>query len=103
MARINLTPNPTFKAKVEICRAGLDPEKVEFTFRHRTRDAMDEFVKQLADLSIEEQVMAVACGWELEDPFDIDHVKLLAQNYITAPAAIRDKYIAELIKAREKN
>lgn len=103
MARLTLNPNPTFKAKVEICRPGLDPEMVEFTFKHRTRAELDEFIKQAQDMSIEDQVMAVASDWELLDPFNAENVKLLAQNYITAPMAIRDKYIGELIKAREKN
>lgn len=103
MARINLNPNATFKAMVEICRPGLEPEKVEFTFKHRTRDEMDELLKQMAGMDIEDQVMAVACDWELVDTFNLENVKLLAQNYITAPVAIRDKYIAELIKAKEKN
>lgn len=103
MARISLNPNPTFKAMVEICRPGLEAEKVEITFKHRTRDEMDELIKQMAEMSIEDQVMAVATGWELVDPFNLENVKLLAQNYITAPMAIRDKYISELIKAKEKN
>lgn len=103
MARLNLNPNPTFNAKVEICQPGGEPVAVEFTFKHRTRDEMDDFIKTLTDLSIEDQVMAVASGWELVEPFNVENVKRLAQNYITAPAAIRDKYIAELIKAKEKN
>lgn len=103
MARLTLNPSPTFKAKVEICRPGLEPELIEITFKHRTRDQLDEFIQQMKDMNIEDQVMAVASGWELVDPFNIDNVKLLAQNYITAPMAIRDKYIGELIKAKEKN
>lgn len=103
MARLTLNPNPTFKAKVEICIAGQAPELVEFTFKHRTRDELDELIKRTEGMSIEDQVMEVACGWELADSFNAENVKLLAQNYITAPAAIRDKYITELIKAREKN
>lgn len=103
MARLTLNPAPTFKAMVEICRPGLDNEKIEITFKHRTRDQMDEFILQMADMSIEDQVMAVACDWDLVDTFNLENVKLLGQNYITAPMAIRDKYIAELIKAKEKN
>jgi hypothetical protein len=103
MARINLNPNATFKAMVEICRPGLEPEKVEFTFKHRTRDEMDAFIKTWAETTIEDQVMAMAVGWELVDTFNLENVKLLAQNYITAPMAIREKYCAEMIKAKEKN
>ena len=103
MARLTLNPAPTFKATVDICRPGLDTEKIEITFKHRTRDQMDEFIKQMEGMSIEDQVMAVASGWDLVDQFSLENVQLLAQNYITAPMAIRDKYISELIKAKEKN
>jgi hypothetical protein len=103
MARLNLNPNPTFKATVEICRPGLENEKIEIEFKHRTRDQMNDLIKQMVDMDIEDQVMAVASGWDLVDTFNLENVKLLAQNYISAPMAIRDKYIAELIKAKEKN
>ncbi|ATA55171.1 hypothetical protein CKY39_19610 [Variovorax boronicumulans] len=103
MARLTLKPNPTFKAKVEIMQPGSDAVEVEFVFKHRTRDEMDEFIKSLAELTLEDQVLAVASGWELVDPFNEENVKLMAQSYITAPAAIRDTYIRELIKARAKN
>lgn len=103
MARLTLNPAPTFKAMVDICRPGLADEKIEVTFKHRTRDELDVFIKQMENMSIEDQVMAVASGWDLADAFNFENVKLLGQNYITAPMAIRDKYITELIKAKEKN
>jgi hypothetical protein len=47
--------------------------------------------------------MDVASGWELEDPFDQDHVALLTQNYLGAARVIIEKYLSELTAARLGN
>jgi hypothetical protein len=104
MAKLKLQPDPTFKAKVAIQAAGeegVDP--VEFTFKHRTRDEVDEFLKASADLRDAGLIMEVAIGWELSDAFTAENINKLAQNYITAPRTIVNAYIDELVKAREKN
>ena len=47
MPKFTLNPAPTFKAKVDIPVPGGKVEKVEFTFRHRTRE---EFQRWLEDI-----------------------------------------------------
>jgi hypothetical protein len=103
MAKLKLNPDPTFKAKVEISAAGAGVDPVEFTFKHRTRDEMDAFLKSSGDLKDAKLIMEMAVGWELVDAFTEENLNKLAQNYITAPQAIFSTYLDELVKAREKN
>jgi hypothetical protein len=103
MAKLKLNPEPTFKAKVAIAAAGSDVDPVEFTFRHRTRDEMTAFFKASEDLRDAKLILEMATGWELADAFTEENLNKLAQNYITAPQAIFEAYVSELVKAREKN
>lgn len=103
MAKLKLTPDPTFKAKVAIAAPGGNVDPVEFTFRHRTRDEMDAFLKSSQDLRDAKLILEMATGWELVDAFTEENLNKLAQNYITAPQAIFEAYVTELVKAREKN
>jgi hypothetical protein len=103
MAKLKLVANPTFAKKVGIPVAGGDAVDVEFTFRHRTKDELDEFVKTRADKTDHETFMEMVCGWELEDAFGAESVELLLQNYIGAALATYQVYIDELVKAKLKN
>lgn len=103
MAKFTLNPAPTFKAKVDIPVPGGRTEKVEFTFRHRTRE---EFVRWLEESDSKEPhvlILEVACGWELAEPFDEESVKVLLANYIGSLPAVMETYIRELSGRREKN
>jgi hypothetical protein len=103
MAKLKLNPDPTFKSQVGIPVAGGDAVEVEFTFKHRTRDEMDAFLKAATELRDAGLIMEMASGWELADAFTAVNVNKLAQNYITAPQAIFQTYLDELVKARVKN
>ncbi len=103
MAKLQLKPNPTFRAKVAIPVPGGEPVEVEFTFRHRTRDDLQKFIDDGDKIEAADRILAMAEAWELSDPFTRDNVALLAQNYISAPMAIFETYLDELVKARRKN
>jgi hypothetical protein len=103
MAKIKLTPEPTFKAKVGIPRPGATPAQVEFTFKHRDRDALLEFIEGGHDQKDVEAVMAVAIAWELDDEFNADNVERLVKNYPGAGFAIIETYLSESRGARSKN
>lgn len=103
MAKLKLNPDPTFSAEVEIPVPGKAPVAVSFTFKHRTRDELDEFLKRAVDLRDAALIMEVASGWELADAFTVENVTALVQNYIASPGAVFEKYLTELTKAREKN
>ncbi|MBI4291326.1 MAG: hypothetical protein HY661_07605 [Betaproteobacteria bacterium] len=101
--KLKLIANPTFKATVGIPIAGGDPVQIEFTFKHRTKSALDEFVKSRADKGDAESFMAMVEGWELEDEFNAENVELLLQNYAGSALATYRVYIEQLIQARLGN
>jgi hypothetical protein len=105
MAKIRLEPNPTFDWPVSIPRPGLEPVSVRFTFRHRSRTDVLAWVDSIGkDQKVDiDQVMDVAVGWELDDPFTRENVELLCENYGGASRAILETYLRELRGAREKN
>lgn len=103
MAKLVLKAAPTFKAIVDIPVPGGLEAEIEFTFKHRTRDELDAFVKLQTGRDIVDTVLDIAEGWDLADPFCKASLQEFAQNYITGPAAVYEKYLAELVKARIKN
>jgi hypothetical protein len=103
MAKLKLNPDPTFKAKVAIQAPGSGVDPVEFTFKHRTRDEMDAFLKVSPELKDAALIMEMATGWELVDAFTPENINKLVQNYITAPQTIFEAYLEEMVKARRKN
>lgn len=103
MAKLKLVAKPTFKAKVGIPVAGGDAVPVEFVFRHRTKTALDEWIKSRADKSDAESFMEMVEGWELEDEFNRESVELLLENYVGAALATYRVYIDELVQAKLKN
>ncbi|WP_426269141.1 phage tail assembly chaperone [Dyella kyungheensis] len=102
MAKLKLTAEPTFTAPVEIPVAGKDPVKVSFTFRHRTKDELADWLKQKFETD-ELAILECATGWELDDEFNAENVALLCQSYIAATGSIISAYITELRGARAKN
>lgn len=102
MPKLTLNPNPTFKAKVGIPVAGAaEPAEVEFTFKHRTTEALELWMNESAeDLK---KVLDMADGWDLPDEFTEENVKKLLQNYFGAATAIITTYLAELLKAKTGN
>lgn len=106
MAKIQLSPSPTFSAPVAIPVPGKKPADVSFTFRARTKDEFKAFIDSLNDSQDKDDadvVMDVASGWELDEPWSRENVKTLTQNYLGAARAIIETYIAELAAARAKN
>ena len=103
MAKIKLQPNPTFKAPVAIHVPGGDDAKVTFEFRHRDRDAIKKFSADIGELD-DVGIVKLACvGWELDDAFTDDNIKLLLDNYISAARSIVATYYDELLKAKLGN
>lgn len=106
--KLKLKADPTFQATVNIPIAGGKPAPVVFTFKHRTRDEHDAFAKDWASEEgvkrpYVDYVLAVAEGWDLDDPFTRENVDLLLQNYHRAGAAIVGAYTTELLLATSGN
>lgn len=105
MAKLSLTPNPTFEAAVKIHVPGGSRVPVKFVFRHRNRASVKVLWEEVKDgkHSDVELVMQLACGWELDDEFNADNVGLLVDSYAGAAGEILDTYFRELAGAREGN
>lgn len=103
MAKLKLVAAPTFKAKVPIPVAGGPSVEVEFTFKHRTKSALDEWLKSRTEKADADSFLEMVAGWELEDEFSKANVELLLENYVGAAVATVQTYLAELVKARVKN
>jgi hypothetical protein len=103
-SKFKLQPDPTFQAKVEIPRPGDSPASITFTFKHRSKEEMERFVKEAATMEDDLQVvMAVATNWDLSDTFNEENVKTLISNYIAAPQKVFETYLQELSGNRRKN
>lgn len=103
MPKLSLTPAPTFKGFVSIPIPGSSPAKVQFTFRHRNRDEIKTWMDEIEGKPMSQVVLEAASGWDLEEPFDAEHVELLLKNYIGSGQAVLETYLRELSGAREKN
>lgn len=103
MAKLALTPNPTFRAKVEIPVAGSKPVAVEFEFKHRTKTGLDSFMNSRKGASDLDSLMEMVTGWDLEEPFDRDGMAALLENYAGAALALYVGYVDELLAAKRKN
>jgi hypothetical protein len=104
MAKLKLQPAPTFKKSVPISQPGATAEFVEFIFKHRDREALQALTERMRE-GMDDVVLIkeLASGWDLEDPFDDDSLKLLVKNFISSPRSIFEVYVEELTKGREKN
>lgn len=106
MAKIKLQPDPTFKAKADIAVPGGVPVGVTFTFKYRTRQEMERFLKSANENEFDDDVkliMAMVTGWELADDFTEENVRTLVDSYISAPVSIFEAYCRELTGVRSKN
>jgi len=103
MAKLSLKANPTFSAKVGIPKHGSTPVEIQFTFKHRTSKDFSDWLKSLDGKDKAEAVLEMAEGWELEDEFSTDNIRVLLSNYMGAFQAILDTYMKELTQARLGN
>jgi len=101
--KFSLSANPTFKAPVKIGVPGGDPVDVEFTFKHRSKDAMKQFITEMKGKEDVDLIKDIASGWELDDAFDTESLEKLNQNYPGAALGIWQVYVTELQGARAKN
>ena len=103
MAKLSLKASPTFPATVSIPVAGGEPVSVKFTFKHRTKSALDEFIKSRAEVADIDSFMSMVEGWDLEDAFTKENAESILENYIGTALAVYRAYIDELVKAKVKN
>ncbi len=104
MAKLTLTPDPTFKAKVQIPMAGAVDAPVMFTFKYRPASELRTLGEQFEKADdVEAQIMLIASAWDLDDEFNAQNVGLLVDQRPGAAAAIIATYFKEAWGSREKN
>lgn len=103
MTKLQLKAAPTFTAKVGIPVAGGASVPVAFTFKHRTRTQLVEFMNSRADQSDTDSFMEMVTAWDLEEPFSREAANELLENYGGAAVAVYTAYREELLRAKEKN
>ena len=103
MAKLKLIANPTFKSNVGVPVAGGDPVMIEMEFKHRTKTALDEFIKARVDKTDAETFLEMVVGWDLEDAFSKESVETLLENYAGTSLAAFRVYIDQLVQTKVKN
>ena len=127
MAKIKISQNPTFKAKVAIPRVGADPVSVEFEFKYMDRLALaahfdkwnaarDEHAKKVQedDLSWQEatgaeialqvgQLKDIVASWAFDEKLSDEAMTALVTTCVGAPQAVLAAYQAAYQPARLGN
>ncbi|WP_454056033.1 phage tail assembly chaperone [Cupriavidus sp. Marseille-Q8015] len=113
MFKVN--PNPTFAVAVQIAVPGRPAEALKLVFRHKPRADVKSFCDRVVAASREsgvvdsgkrdaELLQEIVAGWEdVDEPFSIDALARLLENYHTASQAIFDAYTEALTTARRGN
>lgn len=107
--KFSLAVNPTFTAKVSIPVAGGQTADIMVTFKHRTRDEFKEFTESLKvpegsePLKDTDVLLDIASGWDLDEPFDREHLEKMVQRFMGSAQAVIQAYFEELTGARAKN
>ncbi|AZR93930.1 hypothetical protein BBB39_09215 [Bordetella trematum] len=103
----NLQASPTFTVPVEIPRHGEDPATIKVTFKHKTREGLDDFLRRASRSTADQDFdlcSEILDSWEGPDmPFGKEAFDLLVDNYQGAMRALVSTYTAELLQARRKN
>jgi len=101
MAKLKIVADETFNAPVPVPVAGKGVTLVDFTFKHREKDALAKWAKLKQDDL--DAILDIACGWENDESFDRANVGKFLQSYPGAARAITTVYFEESSGARAKN
>lgn len=105
----NLNPSPTFKAPVPLSVPGVaKPLEVVFTFKHKTRTAMEKWLAHYLSSPTVDVLDEVIADWDLKRdgvavPYSFSALAELVESYTPSMGEISDAYIVELTRAKRKN
>lgn len=125
MAKFTLIQNPTFKAGVMLPVIGGEPQSVEFEFKYRDRTeladlyaewserhktlelkaaevGLKQFTALLIDLQVE-QLKAIVVGWDVDEEFTDENLRILVKSINATPRAVLEAYSDAYAKARLGN
>lgn len=103
MAKLKLKADPTFQRKVGITTHDGNVVEVEFTFKHRTKSEALKLEEEVKGKDDAEVIMLVASGWELEDAFTLDNLRVFTGDYMASAVEVFYEYTRALNGARLKN
>lgn len=104
--KLKLIPDPTFKTIVNIHVAGEKQKgQIEITYRALSlpelKKYFDKAAKEKADYF--ETIKGLIVGWNLEEPFTPENLKIFTDNYHTAAITLLETYTQELTNSRAGN
>lgn len=104
MAKLTLTPDPTFVVKVDIPVPGKGDAPVAFTFIYRTEAERKEWQKNLPpEMADADAILSIASGWDLDDAFTAENIARFCDCYPAGITRVTERYIRELKGVRAKN
>lgn len=105
--KFSLTVSPTFTATVDIAVPGKGFSQLDITFKYREKEEFKAFLDSLvaegekpSDVDL---ILDMASGWDLDLPFDTEHIGQMLSRYMSSGTAILNTYIREQSGARQKN
>ena len=103
-ADLPLTPEPTFRAKVDIPVPGKKPHKLELIFKWRDLDEFRVWFDGIGNYESDtDAIMDIASGWDHKLPFERENVEKIVKGYIGSAGAVIQKYMQENTGARQGN
>ncbi|MCX7177695.1 MAG: phage tail assembly chaperone [Proteobacteria bacterium] len=102
-ASVIFSESTSFKAKVPIPIAGTQPVPVEFTFIGRDSDEYNDWWEGNKDKEGADFILTFTTGWELDDPFDHEHITKLLKKRMGSFTAIFETYLKQNCNAKLGN
>ena len=94
----------TFLAPVQLHRAGADePEVVNLNFKYVAPEDLVKRLDELGPMTPAGAVLDMATGWDMDEPFEKEHVEKLCRVYYGVGQAAIDGLIQGLAPARVGN
>lgn len=103
MSVFKLNPEPTFKCKVLIPRAGKIDGEITLNFQYFPLDELAIIEKEIEGKPVIDLMSKLVIGWDLPDDFNEENLVMLLRNYPASASAIIKTYYQELMGNREKN
>ncbi|ENA37413.1 hypothetical protein HMPREF1487_04331 [Pseudomonas sp. HPB0071] len=98
-----LDPNPTFDAIVPIPLHGGGSANVKMKFKHRPKAELQQFIEATKESLLDDLIIEMVVGWDLEDEFTPENIKRLTENYGGSGLLVYKTYINELTQASRLN
>ncbi len=103
--KLKLVPDAIFEKLVHVPVAGeAQPREIVFNFKYKSVSERDKLLQDFESFDdVVEPLMEIIDGWDLDEVFSQQNLKLLIDNYDGLMFLILQAYVFELTKAREKN